>query len=152
MILNKKRMRLIKQKSNSDCGICSMAMLTGIPHKKIIKLVGINWNDELGLGSVRESLLCIGFREKRTKLSSHSWSVEPLDFNVFYCNPMLSPSYFAKQLWGRRALVTVPSLNYKDGLHMVYWHYNKLYDPSRKKTYKDFKELKPTQFTVFMEK
>ena len=154
-LLNNKRMRLIKQKLSSDCGICCLAMLTGIQHKKVIKLIGDCWNNEEGLGGLSESLIRLGFKTKKVKIkfsSGKTYNIEqPINFKVIRYRDEISHSYFTNQVWGRRALLTVPSLNYKNGYHLVYWHYNKLYDPSTKKIYKNLDELKPTQIAIFME-
>lgn len=39
-------------------------------------------------------------------------------------------------LRGRRAILQVPSLNYENGMHIVYWDGKELHDPSTKQTYK----------------
>lgn len=154
MTFRRKSVRLIKQKGPSDCAICCLSMLTGIPHGKVIKLVGDCWHPKMGMANTEKSLERIGFRMKRTKHPTlPAWRVEYLDFKPLRGKPYeISAEYWRDQIWGRRALLSVPSLNNPGGSHMVYWHYDRLFDPSPKKTYKDFDDLMPTKIVLFMER
>ena len=54
-------------------------------------------------------------------------------------------------LWGRRALVTVPSLNIPKGWHMVYFDGLNVFDPSLAKTYEHVTQLEPNELVLFRE-
>jgi len=64
-----------------------------------------------------------------------------------------SMAYTKNLLWGRRALVTVRSKNIADGMHMLYWDGEKVWDPRQadKKRYEDWAEVEPLNFTLFRE-
>jgi hypothetical protein len=51
-------------------------------------------------------------------------------------------------LWGRRAMLQVPSLNHQDASHYVYWDGAELYDPSTKQQYRWLNQLTPEWFTL----
>lgn len=53
-------------------------------------------------------------------------------------------------LKGHRVIIQVPSLNYPDSYHMVYWHGETLYDPSNKQVYQWISQLSPVSFGYLM--
>lgn len=130
-------MKTYKQKTPNDCAIACFKMITGRRYNDVLKTVGDEYEPGKGLRSVQISLERLGFGDD--------------DFFRHIRPFLLSPEYFRRLAWGRKALLTVPSLNIKDGWHMVYYDGKKLHDPSTKKTYKRFEDLKPEQIVVFQE-
>src|SRR5262249_28678854 len=63
----------------------------------------------------------------------------------------IAPAYFLKFTWGRRALVTVPSLNNEGGHHMVLWSGREVFDPSTRKRYERWQDLRPSEIVLFRE-
>ena len=63
----------------------------------------------------------------------------------------ITAEFYRDFIWGRKALVTVPSLNKEDGHHMVYYDGHAVYDPNPmdKKRYTEFEELRPSEVTIF---
>lgn len=155
-MIRRKNVRLIKQRpGRGDCAVCCLAMLTGIPYDKVVKLIGNTYHPDKGMMDDDTALERLGLRKKHIPVKGlkGAFHIEYVDYKPLYGKPYeLSAEYWVDQIWGRRALLSVPSLNYKNGSHMVYWHYDRLFDPSTKKTYKEFKELKPTEIVLFMEK
>lgn len=148
-------MRLFKQKGSSDCAVACLVMLTGMPYKKIIKLIGDAWHVDKGMSDIGKALERLGYvKEKKIPVKGlkGAWRCEAQDFMEVRRQYEISAQFFKDQLWGRRALLSVPSLNIPDGWHMIYWHYDKIYDPSPKKTYERFFDLKPEEIVIFMER
>jgi hypothetical protein len=54
-------------------------------------------------------------------------------------------------LWGRRALLQVPSLNDPGKSHLIVWNYFELWDPSTRKTYTDLGEFIPEHIWLVAE-
>lgn len=145
--------RLIKQRNNSDCAVCCFAMLTGIPYKRVLELIGDCYHPEKGTSSTETALLRLGYKQKRIPIKGMpgAFEVAPVHFKQLFVPYELSSEYFLEQLWGRRALLSVPSLNYKGGSHAILWDGQRVLDPSRKKTYKSLEGMKPTRVFVFNE-
>lgn len=154
-MIRRDNVRLIKQKTGSDCAVCSMAMLTGIPYKKVYQILEKDGSyvEGKGMQDTESALLALGLRReyKRHPRVRKAFVETYADFKHMWKPWEISPQYYRQQLWGRRALLSVPSLNNPGGSHMIYWHYDRIYDPSPKKTYTKFDDLEPTHIYVFME-
>jgi hypothetical protein len=72
------------------------------------------------------------------------------DFRVLH-RGVLAPEFFRHFSWGRRAILAVPSLNLEDSFHSVYWTGRKLLDPSTRKTYERWSELRPDEIILVAE-
>lgn len=55
-------------------------------------------------------------------------------------------------LWGRRALIQVPSLNFEGKSHLVAWEYDELWDPSNLKTYTELGQFVPEWIWILDER
>ena len=154
--MNKRQsVRLVRQKTSSDCAPCCLTMLTGLPYRKVIALIGDTFHPEKGMLETVKGLERLGLvREKKIPVKglSGAYRIEPVDFMEIRRQYEISAQFFKDQLWGRRALLSVPSLNNPGGFHMVYWHYDRIFDPSTKKTYERFFDLKPEEIIIFMER
>lgn len=156
-MMKRKQVRLIKQKTGSDCAVCSMAMLTGIRYRDVYrKLVNCGaYVEGRGMNDVEKGLIALGLKQGRKyhKTVKGAYQTVPVDFKRVWTPYEISIEYHREQLWGRRALLSVPSLNnLPNGMHMIYWHYDKIFDPSPKKIYTEFQQLKPKTMYIFMEK
>ena len=131
-------------------------MATGIPYEKALKLVtGTHtYAHDKGMYDTERCLELVGLIRKRVpvKAVKGAYKLVDVDFKSYRKPREISEEYFRDMLWGRRALLSVPSLNYEGGFHMIYWHYDKVYDPSTKKVYTSFDQLRPREIIVFMEK
>jgi len=139
---------LIQQRTPSDCAICCMAMLTGRSYEDVLAAVGDAFDPEKGMRYEQKALQRLGF--------SHAYrNGKPIgDISCQHRGYQVSPEYFLDFTWGRRALITVPSLNIADRHHMVYWDGNSLFDPNPppKRTYERWDELKPDEIVLFRER
>lgn len=134
---------LIKQRTTSDCAICCLAMLTGLCYEAVIEAVGDSFDPEKGMRRDYVALNRLGF-QMSNKMDGTG------DFIRLH-HSILTPSYFRIFAFGRRALLSVPSLNIEDGLHMVYWDGYEVFDPANGKTYSRFEDLLPEEMILFQE-
>mgnify|MGYP003135106911 CR=1 FL=1 len=152
MVIENKNPKLIKQIGPSDCAICCLSMLTGIEHAEVISRVGDTWEDGMGMANTGLALLRLGFENREIPLDKGAYRIEDVDFKILRKPWGISDEMFKSMIWGRKALLTVPSLNIDGGYHMVYWYYDELFDPSPKKTYKSYEELNIREMVLFLEK
>lgn len=110
---------MIKQRTNHDCMCACLAMLFNMTYeesaeyfpKKALDWYGYHWEWLYPLLRHDGKDVITHTKGKR--------SVYDPDFS-------------------KPAIITVPSLNIKDGLHVIYWDGEKIKDPSTRKTYKTF--------------
>lgn len=127
---------MIKQKGESDCVLACISMLTGLPY---------TWSDEE-----------FNFAEKNK--GYNDVQIRELLTQAGYDNAMHLgvPDGFHLEtrslLWGRRAMLSVPSLNHHRGAHMVYWDGQELFDPSNKQVYRWMEQLHPYSVWIFKER
>lgn len=136
---------LIQQRTAHDCAICCMAMVTGRPYEDVLGAVGDAFDPDKGMRYEQEALKRLGFDYRFER-------GEPVgDISCLHRGFEISPEFFRRLAWARRALMSVPSFNFADTWHMVYWDGSKVFDPSPLKTYRDFRELKPEAMVLFRE-
>lgn len=147
-------MELINQKKPDDCAVCCMTMLTGRDYEDVYKTIGDAYVKGKGMVNDEAAMERLGYKKRRipSKRVEGAYKVEYVDFKVLFKPHEISPEYFRGMVWGRRALITAPSLNVEGGAHMIYWHYDKLFDPSNKKTYTKLEDVKPKELILFLEK
>jgi hypothetical protein len=144
---------IVVQRNGTDCGVCCLAMATGLPYEEVLsKLTPEIYNPNLalgepgsGMGDVDDALECLGLS------SEYKDGYQSGDFARWNRGFYISPEYFRLMVWGRRALMSVPSLNHEGRWHMVYTDGKRVLDPSPKKRYTRFDQLKPEWITVFQE-
>ena len=107
---------LIQQRSDNDCVLASIAMAVGAGKWEDV------WTDE-DLQSAIDSQGISDYEPwlKRVGLVNYE------DYRVVYTHTGASDTHVL--LWGRRALLSVRSLNNDGGYHMVYFDGEKLHDP-----------------------
>jgi hypothetical protein len=132
---------VIKQRLATDCGICSLAMLAGITYEEAIAIAGNDFDPLQGMSFFSGSLKRLGLSSQYEK------GVAVGDF-VNLHRGILSPSFFRQLAWGRKALVSLPSLNYPEKHHMIYYDGRDVFDPSPLKTYDKFSDLLPDELIV----
>lgn len=137
--------KLIQQRTAHDCAICCMAMLTGRTYEDVIGAVGDAFDPDRGMRREQEALKRLGFAYTFE-------NGEPTgDIVCKHRGWVLDPKFFRDFAWGRRALLSVPSLNYPDGWHMIYWDGVTVFDPSTLKTYERWDQLRPEEMVLFRE-
>lgn len=136
---------LVKQRTDVDCGVACLAMATGRDYDDVVAAVGDAFDPNLGLEQEQKALTRLGFTFAYDK-------GEPVgDVVCLRRDWCISPAFFRRLLWGRRALVTVPSLNNVGGWHMVFFDGVWVHDPSLKKTYSEPSQLEPNELVLFNE-
>jgi hypothetical protein len=137
--------RLIQQRTAHDCAVCCLAMALGRVYETTLIEVGDTFDPERGMRYVTKAL-------ERLGLSYTFDNGEPTgDFVNMYRGHIMSPQFFRSLAWGRRALMSVPSLNFPGESHMVYWNGDRLLDPSALKVYERWDQLLPEELTLFRE-
>lgn len=131
---------LVWQRQRADCAICCLAMLTGRTWEEVRTAIGDAWHPRRGLIHSESAMERLGFAWGLGSTRPNGYVV------VVDARALISPPL----LWGRRALLSVPSLNRK-GWHMVYWDGAKLLDPSLGRRNEDFFELTPREVYIFRE-
>jgi hypothetical protein len=117
---------MIKQRNMTDCGICCLAMALNVSYEDILALVPaysarLTWGDKGGLYK----------SEIREVARAYSQGVR----TTFKYYMEDNGGDFWRDMKGDRAILSVPSLNVEDGLHLVYWDGKAIVDPSNLKTY-----------------
>lgn len=136
---------LIKQRTDIDCGVAALAMASGRDYDDVITTIGDAYDEDIGLQRVQEALKRLGFKNEFA-------NGEPIgDIVCLSRDWCITPAFFRRLIWGRRALVTVPSLNTKGVWHMVYFDGSHVFDPSPKQTYTEYKQLEPNELVLFRE-
>ena len=135
---------LVKQRTRMNCAICCMAMLTGRDYDDVMAAVGDAYNPVKGMRYDQKALKRLGFTFSHEK-------GQPMGGAVVFMRGILAPDFFLHMAWGRRALISVPSLNYSDSTHMVFCDGERVFDPSPRLIYVQFYQLKPDEVVLFQE-
>ncbi len=138
---------IVKQKEKSDCGICCIAMATLVDYQKVYD-IGIKGKHYVpGKGLYDSEGLLDDLAEELCDASPSR-----IIHRKFYRPFPISDAYFKSMFWGRRAILSVPSLNIPNGWHAVFYDGTNLFDPSTKFTYDSFDDIKiVADVTVFNE-
>ena len=132
----------VPQRAARDCVICTLAMATGRSYDSVMAaaLLRRAYEPDVGVRNEQSILAQLGL----------AWRG---DF-VEYDRGILDAEYFKNVAWGRRAVMSVPSLNDSDPKleHSVYWSGNRLYDPSLGRRYADWSLLRPSGMILFHER
>ncbi len=136
---------LVEQREKSDCAICCIAMATGLSYEEVMAAAGDAYQPGKGTNREYEILQRLGYKYTFER-------GEPVgDIVARHRDWCISPEFFRSMLWGRRALVSVPSVNFAGGHHMVYWDGRRIWDPSRLKRYETVDQLLPDGIVLFRE-
>ncbi len=136
---------LVKQRTPHDCAVACMAMLTGRTYDSVMAAIGDAFDPEKGMAREETALKRLGFDNSYA-------SGEPAgNFVCLRRDWCISTKFFRRLAWARRALMSVPSLNFEGGWHMVYFDGREVYDPSNMKTYSRFEQLEPDEMVLFSE-
>jgi hypothetical protein len=157
---------LIQQRSKMDCGIAAIAMATGRTYEDVMAAALRTGKDNFhptrgGMSSVERVLEQLGYHWEN--LGRHKDHPAPnpngpqfrslgLSIAAWY----IQPKFFAKFFWGRRALLSIHSLNnLPDGRHLVYFDGVRIWDPQEgrkgKKFATDIEQVVIADATIFQE-
>jgi hypothetical protein len=132
--------KLVRQKTQDQCSIAAITMATGMPYNEVLKYARKNESYRDGIGSYPEQVFAaIGWRDET-------------DYKKLYKAQDISVHYQLKMLWGRKAVLSVPSINHENGQHSIYWDGFELYDPQIKEMnrYTDVKQIKSLESIILI--
>lgn len=121
-------------------------MIVGRPYEEVAAAIGDVYDPERGIANTSMALARLGIPQVY-----HADLHQPSPGHYFMHRYVVGPEYLRMFAWGRRALMSVPSLNHEGGSHLIFWNGLRVFDPSRLKTYTDFDQLLPNELTLFRE-
>lgn len=137
-----KRPWLVKQRNGSDCGICCLAMVTNRPYEEVLQVVGDAYSPEDGMVNTPIALERLGYVREDVLAARNGFRVFDVDEDATPLGMHI--------LFGRRAILSVPSLKTKGGWHLVYWTGQQLLDPGSNPD-RNVYELAPRTLLLFRE-
>ena len=140
-----------------DCFLCCAVMAAGADYDAIWSLLddqvrtAISTTGAFG-NHCNHILELLKFERMQVGARTGNPTDEPGDYYVLFILPEYATTGFLRNmLWGRRALIQVPSKNYKGEQHIIYWDGAALFDPSNLRTYQ-WHEVEPIYLWLFNER
>jgi hypothetical protein len=148
---------LVRQRHVGDCVVAALAMFVDRDYDYVLPFALPYFKDRArrdGIARTSEILRDMGFRQDNLIGEQRGTGREFR--SLFLPEYHLSPNLLRDHLWGRPALMSVPSLNREGGKHMVYCDGTRVWDPQEgrrgKKYYADYGELMPTEAHIWRER
>lgn len=128
-----------QQRYENDCALAAIASILNCHYEELWPL---EWHKYVGeKGSygtdVDKNFEIAGLKGKYHQLCNYLGWGKHLDYNA----PPLYQRVLNGLLYGRRALIQVPSINFEGKSHMIAWDGHELWDPSPLRTYKTMDEV-----------
>lgn len=118
---------LVQQKTPNDCVLAAIAMAADKQYDDLWTPEDTQWCvDNKGISDYKPWLARAGFHPSVPSKNGYRY--------VYGLDNMRQESAL-KLLWGRRAILSVASLNREGSYHAVYWNGYELFDPSLEKTF-----------------
>lgn len=133
----------MKQRGASDCVLACLANATGKNYNDIFPEEFRKYaEDHKGL-----------YGKTFEQAFEYAGLKAEVDYTAFYCGgDPLRRGLLRFMLWGRRALIQVPSLNNPPpNMHLVYWDGVCIHDPSNKQQYTHIDQMQPQYIYFFNE-
>lgn len=124
---------IIRQRTGNDCGICCIAMLAGVSYETAMQAAGTDFVDGVAPQAVAPILKRLGF-------AAHDIETIPPEG--------VGLGDFKGILRGRRALVSVRSINEPGANHMLFWNQDRLIDPSPRVKQTNINAIKPHRIVL----
>lgn len=124
---------LVPQRATYDCVLACLAMATGRDYDDL-------WPQ--GFRDAVEKAKGTGSGDLHERAFELAGLEAKRDYISVYCG-MAPTDIVRKMIWGRRALVQVPSLNHERSSHYVYWDGERVFDPSTKQRYQWLSSMAP---------
>lgn len=132
---------MIKQKNLTDCAICSISMFTGVPYEQVKKHAYSFHRQKYktkftGMTDLVEFALLWRYDEK-FEVFEDRWESDYVDGSGKNSLVIVRKYIPTNKVINMKkpALLSVPSKNFKNKGHCIYWDGKKLYDPSNMKRY-----------------
>lgn len=157
-VSHKVKQRFDDGQQRKDCFLCSAAMAAGVDYDTAWAALDDTLRTCLGpsgkgpIGDQCDQILTrLGLDRVRVGARTGDPSAAAGDYYVLFMMPEYATSGFLRNvLWGRRALLQVPSKNYAGEQHIVYWDGRALHDPSNLREWK-WGEVEPIYIWLFDE-
>lgn len=139
------KQRFDDERQRKDCFLCCAAMASGRSYDDAWALL------DDGLRA------CLSPDAKGPKGTECDAVLERIGFSkgdyrlLFMLPEYATTGFLRNMLWGRRALIQVPSKNYRGEHHIVYWDGTELHDPSNMHAWK-WEEVEPVYIWIFDER
>jgi hypothetical protein len=144
---------LITQRRDRDCYLCCVSMAASVSHAYIRGKLTHEELAEMDLKGTSGPLL--------EKIMSIAGLTRGTHFQSIHAGYLLTDAHDLVELktkmlrlllWGRRAIIQVPSLNLDNEMHVVYWDGSALFDPSTKLRYERWEDVPLNNYiTIFNE-
>lgn len=129
---------MIKQRNLKDCAICSLAMFLDLPYAEIKRDVISHHamqSERRFTGTTDETEMAILWKYGAKIKAYHQTELAMRTVRGKWVAVKPKRINFKKVIGKKRAIISVPSLNFKDFGHAIFWDGKKLYDPSNLKKY-----------------
>ena len=133
-----KPMSLVRQQGQYDCALACLSMMAGRPYDRLFNMDFRN-KIEIATTCTDDDLL------EAFKLAGF---VKDVDTKTVYLGNT-GTNVVRQLLWGRKAIIQLPSLNYDQSEHFIAWDGRAIFDPSNKQEYKFWQCVKPTLVILF---
>lgn len=131
------RRRLVTQKLPADCGICCIAMATGLPWRTVLYAAPIETVEDLFCGLTIQQIVTTMRRLGQPTKFHWPEKYSPNNIGI----PL------REQMRGKNAIHLVPSINVEEEgcYHYVLFSNGRIYDPSppEKLRYRSYEQLEP---------
>lgn len=130
---------IVKQKSDYDCVLAVLSMASGRKYEDIFS--------EEFRQRIEDATTCTG----DDLIEAYRLAGFEKDKNMrsIYIGHNINPNVLRQLIWGRRAMIQVPSLNHEGSEHFIYWDGYNIFDPSNKQVYKYLQHVFPTYVMIF---
>ncbi len=116
-------------------------MLTGRPYEEVLDVIGNAYSAEDGMVNTPIALERLGYVREDANPSRNGFRVFDVEGGITLGQHIL---------FGRRAILSVPSMKTKGGWHLVYWTGQQLLDPGNNPE-RNVYELIPRTLLLFRE-
>ncbi len=131
-------------------------MFTGLPYETVFEAAHHEhvFHPKKGMFDASKVLRNLGFGQANLGGSYEKLEgAREFTSSPYYFDQYVSPEFIRKMLWGRPALLSVPSRNKSHGWHYVYYDGKEVQDPQNgrrgKRFYTKLEELEPRSFLMW---
>lgn len=131
--------RHVRQRGRSDCGVAAIAMLTGRSYEEVYAAArrangGDAFHPRRGMSGTSHVLEALGYHWEN--LGRHKDHPAPnpdgpqfRTLHIGFQRGIIDPRFYRQFVWGRRALLSIESLNNPGGRHLVFYDGERIWDP-----------------------
>lgn len=132
---------MVKQRTNCDCALAVLSMASGREYDDLY--------DAEFCARIEAAKTCTG--DDLIEAYRRAGFEKGKNLREIYVGQGQSMPVVRQMIWGRKAMIQVPSLNYEGVEHFIYWNGREILDPSTKQVYRYLQHLFPTYVMIFDE-